>query len=111
MNSRRFIPAESANGRFAMKAMQAVPMNDARQVARRTAVLSIPVVESTLGFTASMYAIVMNVVRPAASSVLTVVLFSFSLNNFSNIFTTPILQILLCTEDFCNTHCNPDRIL
>ncbi len=65
--------------------MHIVPTNEARQVAISTAVLSIPAAESMLGFTASMYAIVMNVVTPAMTSVLTLVLFSLSLNSFSRI--------------------------
>ena len=38
------------------------------------------------GLTARMYAIVIKVVTPAMTSVLTFVLFSFNLNSFSNIF-------------------------
>ena len=71
------MPADSANGRFAMNAMHSVPRQDARAVASRTAVVSMPVEPSTLGFTARMYAMVINVVRPATISVRTVVLFSF----------------------------------
>ena len=44
------------------------------------------------GFTARMYAMVIKVVRPAISSVLTSVLFSLSLKIFSNIFC--LLKIL-----------------
>ena len=50
----RPIPAERAKGRFAHIAMRAVPIKDAIQVARRTAVLSIPAAERMLGFTARM---------------------------------------------------------
>ena len=39
-----------------------------------------------VGLTARIYAIVIKVVIPAMTSVLAVVLFSFSLNHFSNIF-------------------------
>ena len=66
-----------------------VPKNDARQVARSTAVLSMPAAERMFGLTASIYAIVTKVVMPAAISVLTVVLFCFSLNSLSNIDLTP----------------------
>ena len=52
--SATFMPADSAKGRFAMNAMQSVPTNEAIQVARRTAVLSMPAAESMLGFTASI---------------------------------------------------------
>ena len=63
-----------------------VPINDASAVAMSTAVLSIPAAASMVGLTARMYAIVIKVVIPAMTSVLAVVLFSFSLNHFSNIF-------------------------
>ncbi len=108
------MPAESANGRFAINAMQTVPINDARQVARSTAVPSMPVVESTEGFTARIYAIVINVVIPAATSVLTFVLFFLSLNIFSIISFITIrlnLYILLYMGDYGNIHRNRVRIL
>ena len=56
-----------------MNAMHRVPTQDARQVAIKTAVESIPDADKILGLTARMYAIVMNVVNPANTSVLTVV--------------------------------------
>ena len=67
------MPADRTNGRFAINAMQAVPMNDARAVARSTAVGSMPVDPRMLGLTARMYAIVIKVVIPAITSVFTVV--------------------------------------
>ena len=81
----REIPGASAKGRLAMNAIQRVAMNDPSAVAIITPFLSIPVADRMLGFTASMYAIAMKVARPAINSVLTVVLFALSLNNFSNI--------------------------
>ena len=56
--------------------MSIVPTNAASAVATRTPPLGIPAQERKNGFTARMYAIVMNVVRPATTSVRTVVLFS-----------------------------------
>lgn len=79
------MPADSAKGRLAISAIQAVPMKDASAVASRTAVESIPAALRILGFTARMYAIVIKVVIPAMTSVLTVVLFAASLNVFSSI--------------------------
>ena len=80
-------PADKANGRFAIKAIHIVPINDAKHVAIRIASLSMPVPSPKMfGFTAKIYAIVINVVTPATTSVFTEVLFSLSLNNFSNIF-------------------------
>ena len=52
-------------------------------VARKTAPHSIPVADSTDGLTEMIYAIAKKVVMPAVISVDTVVLFSFSLKNFS----------------------------
>ena len=62
-----------------------VPKKDANAVASNTAVESIPAAESIDGLTARIYAIVINVVTPPITSLRTVVLFSFSLKNFSNI--------------------------
>ena len=76
------IPADKANGRFAISPMLMQPINEAMQVASITAVGSIPAEDSMLGFTARMYAMVINVVIPAAISVFTLVLFCFSLNIF-----------------------------
>ena len=70
--------------------MASVPTNEARQVAINTAVASIFDPNSfpnRLGFTARIYAIVINVVIPAITSVLTVVRFSFNLKYFSNILS------------------------
>ena len=92
------MPAERANGRSAMNAMQTVPINEARQVARRTAVLSMPVAERIFGFTASMYAIVINVVIPAAISVFTFVPRSFSSNIFSSIYYTSFRKFCYVRE-------------
>ena len=64
--------------------MSSVPINAARAVAVNTAPESIPVAESMLGLTARIYAIVINVVIPASISVFASVLFSLSLNTFSN---------------------------
>ena len=79
-------PADKANGRFAINAIHIVPINEAKHVAIRMASLSIFVPSLKMfGFTARIYAIVINVVRPAITSVLTEVLFCLSLNIFSNI--------------------------
>ena len=48
------MPADSANGRFAISAMQAVPMKEDSAVASSTAVASIPAADRTLGLTARM---------------------------------------------------------
>ena len=53
-----------------------------------TACGSIPDADRIAGLSAKIYAIVMNVVRPATTSVFTVVLFSLSLNIFSNILSS-----------------------
>ena len=68
------MPADSANGRFAISPMHAVPMKDAIAVASRTAVASMPAADRMLGLTAKMYAMVIKVVMPAMTSVLTLVL-------------------------------------
>ena len=52
-------------------------MPEASAVAVNTAPASMPAALKISGFTARMYAIVMNVVSPAKSSVCTVVRFSF----------------------------------
>jgi hypothetical protein len=94
-NALRPIPAERAKGKFAHKAIQAVPTKDARQVARSTAVVSIPASPRMLGLTARMYAIVMKVVTPAIISVLTLAPFSLSLKSFSNTWVfLSVLKIL-----------------
>ena len=54
-----------------------------------------PDAERMLGFTARMYAMVMKVVIPATTSVRTVVLFSLSLKNFSNISTSLFFNKIL----------------
>ena len=74
--------------------MQAVPRNEASTVAVKTAPLSIPDALNTFGFTARIYAMVINVVIPARISVFTVVWFSRSLNSFSNIMLNPSCKIL-----------------
>jgi hypothetical protein len=92
------LPADKANGRFDISPIQTQPMNEAMQVASITAVGSIPAEESMPGFTARMYAMVMNVVIPAVISVFTSVLFCFSLNNLSSI----VSQCLTALPSFCN---------
>ena len=62
-----------------------VAIADAIAVATNTALAFIPEALRMLGFTARMYAMVRNVVRPAITSCLTVVLCSLSLKHFSNI--------------------------
>lgn len=79
------MPADSANGRLAIRPMHAVPTKDASAVASRTAVVSMPVEPRIDGLTARMYAMVIKVVIPAMTSVFTFVLFSDSLNTRSNI--------------------------
>ena len=56
----------------------------ASAVAVNTAPLSIPDAPNTLGRTARMYAIVINVVIPAITSVFASVWFSFRWNHFSS---------------------------
>lgn len=70
------MPAERANGRFAIRPIHIVPRNDARQVASRTAVGFMPAALKMFGLTARIYAIVIKVVTPAMHSVLMLVLFS-----------------------------------
>ena len=53
--------------------MHTVPITAARTVAVKIAPWSIPVAPRTLGFTARIYAMVINVVIPARISVFTVV--------------------------------------
>ena len=72
--------------------MHMVPMKEAKQVAIKTAVLSIPALERIFGFSARIYAMVINVVRPAIISVETFVLFSLSLNKR---FSMGMYRILL----------------
>jgi hypothetical protein len=86
------IPGAIANGLFAKNAMQNIPIADAIHVERNIAfhnsdVPLAPKPVKRFGLSAMMYAIVINVVRPATTSVFTEVLFSLSLNNFSNIFS------------------------
>ena len=85
----RPMPGAMAKGLFARNAITNMPMAEAMQVARNTPFHSAeptskPV--SRLGFRAMMYAIVMNVDRPAMISVRTSVPFSFRRKNFSMIF-------------------------
>ena len=83
----RPMPGARQNGLFARNAMQIMAMPEARHVARNTAFQSASPparqLVSRFGFNAMMYAIVMNVVKPATTSVLTFVPFSLSLNSFS----------------------------
>ena len=72
-----------------------VPIKEASAVAIKTACASMPDAERMLGFTARMYAMVMKVVIPATTSVRTVVLFSLSLKNFSNISTSLFFNKIL----------------
>ena len=94
----RPMPGAKQNGLFARKAMQIMAMPDAKHVARKTAFQSSspparqPV--SKFGFRAMMYAIVMNVVRPAMISVLTDVPFSLSLNSDSNSISSRGLPLI-----------------
>lgn len=67
-----------------MKAVRKHPMAEATQVAIITAVKSIPVICSILGFTKIMYDMAKKVVKPAIISVRTLVLFSFNLKTRSN---------------------------
>ena len=48
------MPADSANGRFAIRPMHAVPMKEDSAVANRTAVESMPAADRMLGLTARM---------------------------------------------------------
>ena len=70
---------------MARNAIASVPINAASAVAIKTALLPMPEADRIDGLTARMYAIVIKVVTPATTSVLMVVLFSLSLNHFSNI--------------------------
>ena len=92
------MPGAIAKGLLATNAITKIPIADAIQVARKTpfqsSLPSAPKFVSRFGFRAIMYAIVMNVVRPAITSVFAVVLFSLSLNNFSNMFCISLLCFL-----------------
>src|SRR5512145_3081885 len=79
------IPGASAKGNFAHKAITRVATIADIAVAEKTAFLSMPVAERISGLTARIYAIVMKVVIPAKTSVLTFVLLLLSLKYFSNI--------------------------
>ena len=63
----------------------AEPTVAASTVATKMPPLGIPETARMSGFTARMYAMVMNVIRPASISVWTFVPFSRSLKNFSSI--------------------------
>jgi len=82
--------------------MRSVPINAANAVAVNTAPESIPAADRILGFTARIYAIVMNVVIPARISVFTSVLFSESLNIFSNISPSPFPLGPFYNLGYCN---------
>ena len=76
------MPGAMAKGLLAANAMTSVPTAEAMQVARNTPFQSCvppsaPKPVSRFGLSAMMYAMVMNVVRPATISVRAVVLFSF----------------------------------
>ena len=82
------MPGARQKGLLAQKAMQTMAMPEARHVARKTAFHSSSPppdlkLVSRFGFRAMMYAIVMNVVRPAAISVFTEVPLALSLKSFS----------------------------
>ena len=62
-----------------------VPTKADRAVAIKTALASMPAAERMEGLTARIYAMVIKVVIPPSTSVLTVVWLSLSLNSFSNI--------------------------
>ena len=99
------IPGASANGLLARNAMTNIPTAEAIHVARNTPfhsafVPSAPNPVRRFGLRAMMYAIVMNVVRPARISVLTVVLFCLSLKIFSNIFLPFLLSFFAAVIRF-----------
>ena len=80
-----------AKGLFASSAMHIQPIPEDMTVAKNTPFQSeLPTSKFVrrLGFRAMIYAIVINVVRPAIISVLMVVLFSFSLKIFSITFSS-----------------------
>ena len=66
-------------------------IKDDSAVAVKTAPLSMPDASRIFGFTARMYAIVMNVVIPAITSVFTSVWFSLRWNNLSRFIIFPLL--------------------
>ena len=84
------MPGASANGRLAKSAIIKVPTTADTADAVNTAAGSIPAAPRIIGLTARMYAIVIKVVRPAVTSVFTVVPCSDSLNIRSRnpLFTT-----------------------
>ena len=83
--------------------MQRHPMNAANAVAIKIACGSIPDAERIDGFTARMYAIVINVVIPATTSVLTFVLFCLSLKTFSNIlYVSPFFFLVFSHQNYFN---------
>ena len=80
------MPGARAKGLLAKKAMAKQPTAEEMQVAMNTPFhRGEPVLKlvSKLGFRAMMYAMVMKVVRPATTSVFTVVRLSDKRNNFS----------------------------
>jgi hypothetical protein len=79
-----------------------VPMVEMRTVAVNRASCGMPVAERTEGFTARIYAAVMNVVRPARSSVLTVVPRSLRWKNLSSALSMSHTTFsLLDTNRYC----------
>ncbi len=74
----RPIPGAMAKGLLARKAMRMVPIPEVIQVAKKTPFQSwepTSKLVSRFGFKAMMYAIVINVVKPAMTSVFTLVWF------------------------------------
>ena len=95
------IPGAMANGLFAANAITIIPIKDAIQVAKNTPFHrfcpSAPKLVRRFGFRAMIYAIVINVVKPAMISVFTVVWFSL------------ILKILL-SHSICTLHSDTHAI-
>ena len=85
------------------------PIMAAKQVATKTAPLSIPALASMVGLTKMMYAMVKKVVNPANTSVFTVVLFCVSLNWRSNQFIPSVVTIFLGFSSLSNIVLVPVR--
>mgnify|MGYP004710440925 CR=1 FL=1 len=71
------MPGANAYGTLAKRPMTSVPTALAMIVAKKTACAGIPVCDRTWGLTNKIYDIAKNVVRPAMTSVIGVVLLSF----------------------------------
>ena len=80
-------------------------IKDDSAVAVKTAPLSMPDASRMFGFTARMYAIVMNVVIPAITSVFTSVWFSLRWNNLSRFIIFPPFDFKNCRL-FCGVSDN-----